>query len=204
MYLHTCTAYGHVSFAISSTSRDLTHTCASYVLSLSSHTGTYNTPSYLRGTRYRYVIPSTYYNTDERDSYSEMALLRGTIVNRTYGTHKNLRVSVFFTNNIWSRLLWSPVIDTDKAAISIGAVCIGRGTISIGRQIAAAWPTKFWRGQQLVTTLGLLFSLKHHPAISAALYTPPSLTPAPALHRKLNQLIEAVLRMQETRLTSGS
>ena len=40
-------------------------------------------------------------------------LLRGTIVNRTNGTHKQLRI--FFTyfyycNNVWSYLLWSPVI----------------------------------------------------------------------------------------------
>ena len=39
-------------------------------------------------------------------------LLRGTIVNRTYGTHKNLPGICFaiFTNTIWSYLLWSPVI----------------------------------------------------------------------------------------------
>ena len=37
-------------------------------------------------------------------------LLRGTIVNRTYGTHKNLYIYLFFTNNIWSYLLWSPAI----------------------------------------------------------------------------------------------
>ena len=41
-------------------------------------------------------------------------LLRGTTLNRTYGTHKNLPgISVaVFTNNIWSYLLWSPVIVT--------------------------------------------------------------------------------------------
>ena len=32
----------------------------------------------------------------------------GTIVNRTYGTHKNLYVLPIFTSNIWSYLLWSP------------------------------------------------------------------------------------------------
>ena len=36
-------------------------------------------------------------------------LLRGTIVNRTYGTHKNQYFPIL-TNNIWSYLLWSPVI----------------------------------------------------------------------------------------------
>ena len=39
-------------------------------------------------------------------------LLRGTIVNGTYGMHKNLpgMYLTMFTNNIWSYLLWSPVI----------------------------------------------------------------------------------------------
>ena len=37
-------------------------------------------------------------------------VLRGTIVIRTYGTHKNLCISLFFSDNIWSYLLWSPVI----------------------------------------------------------------------------------------------
>ena len=37
-------------------------------------------------------------------------LLRETIVNRTYGTHQNLRLYLFFTLTIWSYLLWSPVI----------------------------------------------------------------------------------------------
>ena len=36
-------------------------------------------------------------------------LLRGAIVNRTYGTHKNLYISLFFTHNIWYYLLWSTV-----------------------------------------------------------------------------------------------
>ena len=37
----------------------------------------------------------------------------GTIVNRTYGTYKNLCIYLFFTNinnNVWSYLLWFPVI----------------------------------------------------------------------------------------------
>ena len=39
-----------------------------------------------------------------------VVLLRGTIVNRTYGTHKNLCINPFLLTNIWSCLLWSPVI----------------------------------------------------------------------------------------------
>ena len=41
-------------------------------------------------------------------------LSRGTIVNRTYGTHKKLPgiYSAIFTNNIRPYLLWSPVIAT--------------------------------------------------------------------------------------------
>ena len=34
----------------------------------------------------------------------------GAIVNRTYGTHKKLYILPIFTSNIWSYLLWSPVI----------------------------------------------------------------------------------------------
>ena len=37
-------------------------------------------------------------------------VLRGTILNRTYGTHKGLPYWPFFTNNIWSYSLWSPVV----------------------------------------------------------------------------------------------
>ena len=37
-------------------------------------------------------------------------LLRGTIVSRTYGTHKKPFIFPFFNNNIWSYLLWPPVI----------------------------------------------------------------------------------------------
>ena len=41
-----------------------------------------------------------------------LTLLRGTIVNRTYGTPKNLYEVYFltFARNIWSYLLWPPVI----------------------------------------------------------------------------------------------
>ena len=42
---------------------------------------------------------------------SASVVLRETIVNRTYGTHKNLPgiCLPFFTHNIWFYLLWSPV-----------------------------------------------------------------------------------------------
>ena len=44
--------------------------------------------------------------------FEESAVLRGTIVNRTYGTHKKLPGIYFplFTSNIWPYLLWSTVI----------------------------------------------------------------------------------------------
>ena len=38
-------------------------------------------------------------------------LLRGTIVNRTYGTHKNLNISLFLLTIFWSYLPWSPVLN---------------------------------------------------------------------------------------------
>ena len=41
---------------------------------------------------------------------SIVQVVRGTIVNRTYGTHKNLHTYPFFTTSIWSYLLWPPVI----------------------------------------------------------------------------------------------
>ena len=41
----------------------------------------------------------------------ELLILRGGIVNRTYGTHKKTLYLPIFTNNIWSYLLWSPVVD---------------------------------------------------------------------------------------------
>ena len=45
------------------------------------------------------------------DSIVVFIVLRGAILNRTYGTGKNLYISLFiFTDNIWSYLLWSPVI----------------------------------------------------------------------------------------------
>ena len=39
-----------------------------------------------------------------------LVLLRGTIVNRTYGTHKNLYIHPFFSKSIWSYLLCPPAI----------------------------------------------------------------------------------------------
>ena len=46
-----------------------------------------------------------------RSTSSGFLLLRGTIVNRTYGTHKKLHLHLFLllNSNIWSYLLWSPV-----------------------------------------------------------------------------------------------
>ena len=38
-----------------------------------------------------------------------LLLLRGTIVNRTYGIHKNLYIEPFLLNNVWSYWLWTPV-----------------------------------------------------------------------------------------------
>ena len=37
---------------------------------------------------------------------------RGATVNRTYGTHKKLYMSLFSLTSIWSYLLWPPVIGT--------------------------------------------------------------------------------------------
>ena len=37
-------------------------------------------------------------------------VLRGAIVNRTYGAHKNMCCSHIITDNIWSDLPWPPVI----------------------------------------------------------------------------------------------
>ena len=42
-------------------------------------------------------------------------LLRGTILNRTYGTHKNLHISLFLPT-IFSYLIWSPVIISSREA----------------------------------------------------------------------------------------
>ena len=50
-------------------------------------------------------------------------LLRGTTVNRTYGTHKNLYIPPMFTSNIWFYLLWSPVkdrVDSEKTIAILG------------------------------------------------------------------------------------
>ena len=49
----------------------------------------------------------------ERDRNITSRLLRGGIVNRTYGTHKNLPGIYLptFTHNIWPHSLWSPVIE---------------------------------------------------------------------------------------------
>ena len=41
---------------------------------------------------------------------SELQILWGTILNRTYGTHEQTICFAIFTNNIWSYLLWPPVI----------------------------------------------------------------------------------------------
>ena len=37
-------------------------------------------------------------------------VLRGAILNRTYGAHEKTKYFAIFTNNIWSCLIWSPVI----------------------------------------------------------------------------------------------
>ena len=46
-------------------------------------------------------------------------LILGTIVNGTYGTYKKTIYLHIFTDNIWSYLLWSPVI-----------VIVGRESVS--------------------------------------------------------------------------
>ena len=62
------------------------------------------------------------------DSY---VLLRGTILNRTYGRHKTLYISLFFTKNIWSYYLGSPVIlySHRKIPLLVGFSISLRGTI---------------------------------------------------------------------------
>ena len=52
---------------------------------------------------------------DQSDSSAHSTIagggvLRGTIVNRTYGIHKKYIYLSIFTNKIWSYYLWSPVI----------------------------------------------------------------------------------------------
>ena len=50
-------------------------------------------------------------------------LLWGTIVNRTYGTDKPIYFLIF-TNNIWSYLLWSPVIRrVRRSSYSVRSPC---------------------------------------------------------------------------------
>ena len=52
-----------------------------------------------------------YSRTLKRDTEPlSLILLRGTILNRTYGTHKKNTYFAIFTNIIWSYLLCSPVI----------------------------------------------------------------------------------------------
>ena len=54
---------------------------------------------------YAYIYQEYIYRT------SKQLFLRETVVNRTYSTHKNRYIALFLLfNNIWSYLLWSPVI----------------------------------------------------------------------------------------------
>ena len=67
-------------------------------------------------------------------------LLRGTIVNRTYGAHKALPgiyLSIF-TNNIWSYLLWSPVIVVSSLRLAPAATKSGWSARSQARA-RVAW-----------------------------------------------------------------
>ena len=65
-----------------------------------------------------------------------VALLRGTILNRTYGTHKNLPGMYFanLNNKIWSYLLWFPAIvwGSNAAFIGYGPSCgyLGAGVVT--------------------------------------------------------------------------
>ena len=76
--------------------------------------------------------------------------LRGAIVSRTCGLHKNLPVYIYvpiFTSNIWSYLLWSPVNST---------VCLNeRGTGCDVRAHALIVPGMYTRerarGKRMVT-----------------------------------------------------
>ena len=58
----------------------------------------------------RKISETTQSTSDARRS--KRLLLRGTIVNRTKGTDKNLPgiYLTIFTNNIWSCQLWTPVV----------------------------------------------------------------------------------------------
>ena len=53
-----------------------------------------------------------------------MILLRGTIVNRTYGTDKKPIYFPILTNNIWSYLLCSPVILTAQILVASTVVVV--------------------------------------------------------------------------------
>ena len=54
--------------------------------------------------------PGPYLEGEKREKTGRAhILLRGGTVNRTYGTHKNLHIFLFFTNKL-VLLLWSPVI----------------------------------------------------------------------------------------------
>ena len=50
-----------------------------------------------------------------------IVLIRGTIVNRIYGIHKNLPSirSTIFTNKIWSYHLWSPVRQCEHTVVVV-------------------------------------------------------------------------------------
>ena len=64
---------------------------------------------------YRSFYPSTSSTTSVRAD--SQILIRGTIVNRTYGHTKTYLVRIylpFFTHNIWSYSLWAPVIESYK------------------------------------------------------------------------------------------
>ena len=48
-------------------------------------------------------------------------LIRGTMSNRTYGTHKNLSISLFLLYICWSYLLWSPGIEAQVGSPAINS-----------------------------------------------------------------------------------
>ena len=58
---------------------------------------------------------STAVSTDEWTLLPYL-LLRGGILNRAYGTHKNLHISLFLLTNSWSCLPRPPVIPAFSAA----------------------------------------------------------------------------------------
>ena len=67
----------------------------------------------LRGT----IVNRTYGR--HKNQYMTILLLRGIIVNRTYGRHKNQYIYLF-SLTIWSYLLWSPVTLTINRVSSDG------------------------------------------------------------------------------------